>query len=65
MPVDAGVYAFDTSGCGAPACDPISFSQVGTAQDYFASSIAVAEGLLFFASYDNSRSQSTLDALEP
>jgi outer membrane protein assembly factor BamB len=64
VPVDAGVYAFKTSGCGAPSCDPISFFQVGTAQDYLGSSIAIAEGLLFFASYDNLRGQSTLYVLE-
>ena len=43
----------------------MSFTQVGTAQDYFGSSVAIAEGTVFFASFDNSRSQSTLYALQP
>jgi hypothetical protein len=64
VPVDAGVYAFKASGCGAPNCDPIAFFQVGTAQDYLGSSIAVGEGLLFFASFDNNRNRSTLYVLE-
>ena len=65
VPVDAGVYAYRASGCGEPTCAPLDFFQVGTGQDYLGSSVAVAEGLLFFSSYDNIRSRATLYVLEP
>jgi len=66
VPVDAGVYAFAARGCGgAITCDPLDFAQVGIGQNYLGSSIAVAQGRVAFASFDNTTNRSALYVLQP
>jgi hypothetical protein len=63
FPVDAAVLSYATRGCGAAVCLPLSFTQLGTAQFYFGSPIAVADGTLFVPSGDTTTSASNLYAL--
>jgi hypothetical protein len=66
FPVDAGVYAFDLRGCGAPVCQPLSFTQLSESQDYMGSSLAVAGGTVLLDSTANlpdQTSQTNLYAL--
>jgi outer membrane protein assembly factor BamB len=53
VPPDAGLYAFNAAGCGAPTCMPINFLQLSGNQDYLGAPLAVAEGKVFMASNDN------------
>ncbi len=63
VPVDAAVLSYAARGCGAAVCLPLSFTQLGTAQFYFGSPIAVADGTLFVPSGDTATSASNLYAL--
>ena len=50
---DAGLYAFKAAGCGAAICNPISFLELSTDQNYLGAPLAVAGGEVFMASTDN------------
>ena len=63
VPVDAGVFAFSTAGCGAPTCMPIKFVQLSGNQDYLGAPLAVAEGKVFMASDDNVSGRSLVYAI--
>jgi hypothetical protein len=64
VPVDAGLYAYPANGCNAPTCEPLDFAQVGTGQNYLGSSVAVADGRVAFASFDNITNRALLYVLE-
>ena len=60
---DAGLFAFNASGCGAPTCMPIKFVQLSSNENYLGEPLAIAEGKVFMASDDNTTSTSTVFAL--
>jgi hypothetical protein len=61
--VDAGLYSYDMRGCGRLTCAPLDFHQVGVAENYLGSSVAVGEGHTFFVADDNNAGVTKLYAL--
>lgn len=52
--VDAGVFAFDASGCGKGICEPLAFMQTGPRQFYLSSTPAVVNGRVYMGSAQTS-----------